>query len=274
MAILRLSLAAYKLARTVGIDGVYSRLINATRGITAGSGFATAELKVLLLDLMQELHCRWAAVLTIKLFVDDITLASCGKPREVVALVTRVLGFVVHHLENVLLMEVSAKKSKVVAGRPALAQAIAAGVASGKVSQARHAKLLGTDTVGGRRRTTQVAQRRLSEFSQVVPRFQAMRRLGANAKLMVRAVGPPAILYGCEVMGICDTSLHNMRTKVAAAAAPQAGGKKRRLGIVWFGWPLWYLGPCLRSTLQPAQTLGACMVGEVVPRRHVTTSLP
>ena len=41
MVILQLSLAAYRLARSIGVDGVYSRLIIATRGITARSGFAT-----------------------------------------------------------------------------------------------------------------------------------------------------------------------------------------------------------------------------------------
>ena len=37
--ILQLCLAAYRLARSIGVDGVYSRTIVATRGITAGSGF-------------------------------------------------------------------------------------------------------------------------------------------------------------------------------------------------------------------------------------------
>ena len=81
IAILRLSLAAYRLGRSIGIDGVFSRLIRATRGITAGSGFATAELKVLLQETMEELHSRWALVITIKLFVDDLTLSTCGHPK-------------------------------------------------------------------------------------------------------------------------------------------------------------------------------------------------
>ena len=34
-------------AAVVGIDGGFSRKIRATRGITAGSGFATSELRVL-----------------------------------------------------------------------------------------------------------------------------------------------------------------------------------------------------------------------------------
>ena len=53
--ILQMSLAAYKLARTIGVDGVYSRTIVATRGITAGSGFAASGLKVLMPDLINAL---------------------------------------------------------------------------------------------------------------------------------------------------------------------------------------------------------------------------
>ena len=45
LVILRLSFAAYRLQRAVGIDGVFSRRIRAVRGITAGSGMATTALR-------------------------------------------------------------------------------------------------------------------------------------------------------------------------------------------------------------------------------------
>ena len=225
LRILRLSLAAYRLARSVGIDGIYSRLVRACRGITAGSGFATSELRVLLIGTMEELQSRWATVLTVKLFVDDLTLAACGLPQQVVAVLVEVVDFVIARFEDDLRMEVSAKKSKVLAGRPAMALAVATRVATKKLGPARQAKLLGTDSVGGRRRGTQVAQSRLDAFAAKVPRLRTLRRLGVNTPQMVRASGPPAILYGCEVMGVSDTALHTARVKVAAAAAPEGGGK-------------------------------------------------
>ena len=52
LKILRLSLAAYRIARTIGIDDVYSGAVTSSRGITAGSGFATTELRILLTDLL------------------------------------------------------------------------------------------------------------------------------------------------------------------------------------------------------------------------------
>ena len=68
MAILRLSIAAYTLCRAIGIDGVYSWLITATRGFTAGSGFATSELRVLMLDLIRAVQAGWANVILTKVY--------------------------------------------------------------------------------------------------------------------------------------------------------------------------------------------------------------
>ena len=73
MAILRLALKAYAMPRTVGIDGVYSRTVTASRGITAGSGTATAELSALVLDLLDILEETHPEVLA-AVYVDDINL--------------------------------------------------------------------------------------------------------------------------------------------------------------------------------------------------------
>ena len=125
IVILRLFLSAYRLQRTVGVGGVFSKLVKATRGITAGSGFATAELRLLLLDVMIHLQVTWAPVLSAKLYVDDLTLSASGLPRTVVRLKSRVLAFVTERLETHLGLEISAKKSVTVAGRPSVARATA-----------------------------------------------------------------------------------------------------------------------------------------------------
>ena len=54
--LLGLRLASYRLKRSIGIEGVYSKLVVATRGITAGSGTAATELKLLLPPLMKLLE--------------------------------------------------------------------------------------------------------------------------------------------------------------------------------------------------------------------------
>lgn len=154
MAILRLSIAAYRLCRAIGVDGVYSRFITANRGITAGSGFATSELRVLMLDLIRVVQARWANVVFTKVYVDDLTLSVSGQPQKVIRELAQAIDFAVHILEDSMRMLVSAKKSMVVASKPSIAQAVVEHTSNDRVSMARRAKLLGTDTVGGARRST------------------------------------------------------------------------------------------------------------------------
>ena len=73
--VLRLSLASYRLPRAIGIDGAYSRTIQAVLGITAGSGFATTELRLLLIDVVVDAMTAWPLVCT-TLYVDGVTLEA------------------------------------------------------------------------------------------------------------------------------------------------------------------------------------------------------
>ena len=77
LAVLRLALAAYRMPRSISCDGVYSRLIEATRGITAGSGTATAELRNLVLDLLDILAEAFPEVVP-AVYVDDVNLEHRG----------------------------------------------------------------------------------------------------------------------------------------------------------------------------------------------------
>ena len=102
LVLLRLCLASYRLRRSFGIEGVYSKLIVATRGITAGSGTAATELKLLLLPLMKLLDLQWAKSLVAKVYVDDLTLIVRGPIARVAEILSDVLDFVIDHLQNFL----------------------------------------------------------------------------------------------------------------------------------------------------------------------------
>ena len=79
MAILRLALAAYRLPRTISCDGVCSRTVTASRGITAGSGTATSELRTLTLKLLARLR-RTCPQITTAIYVDDVNLEAEEEP--------------------------------------------------------------------------------------------------------------------------------------------------------------------------------------------------
>ena len=74
----------YRLWRAIGIDGMVSKRIQAIRGTTAGSGFTTSELRVLLQDLMETLQKEWPTDIYVKLFADDFTLAATGLPAIII----------------------------------------------------------------------------------------------------------------------------------------------------------------------------------------------
>jgi len=107
---LRLTLAAYRAPRSVGINGAYSTLIVASCGITAGAGHATTELKVLLYDLILDSYkcLRFAKLI---LYVDDLTVQVTAPAAMLSALVARATDWVVTYFQDVLDLEVSAKKS-------------------------------------------------------------------------------------------------------------------------------------------------------------------
>ena len=189
MHVLRLSVASYRMERTLGVDGAFSRPVTATRGITAGSTFATTELRLLLLDVVLLMQRAFPAV-TLTLYVDDATLeAWSSSQRHLVALLAAATDCAVDTLQNKLLLEVSAKKSTVVGATQTIARSIAAASTTKACTPARHAKLLGVGSVGGRRRTTLVMQQRANNFRKKIPRIRALRQAGVSAMRLVRTSG-------------------------------------------------------------------------------------
>ena len=230
--LLRLSLAAYRLPRTIGVDGVYSRTIVASRGITAGSGFATTELRVLLIDIIDDTYRLYPAI-QLAVYVDDITPYTHGPdPAWVVTQVAGVTDHLVHVLEDDYDLEVSSKKSCTIASSPKLAQHVAHFARSRKIVAKRASKLLGAPIGGGRRRSVRHLTKRLQDARVKTHRIHSLRRAGVRTKLVVRAAVTPAITYAIECVGASNTHLHNMRVAVAQAAAADACGKNPDL-VLW-----------------------------------------
>ena len=143
---------------------------------------------MLLQGVFERVRDTWSpSTASLKLYVDDLTIAVSGVVFRAARLLASIVDFVIDILENELLLEVSAKKSKVVASRGDAAQAVAARLRSQKLLPAAHSKLLGTGVVGGRRRSTYVMRVRLHQFSKTIGRYHVMRAAGVNAKQMVRA---------------------------------------------------------------------------------------
>jgi hypothetical protein len=92
--VLRMSLKAYRVPRTIVVDGVCSAPKIATQGITAGSGFATEELACLLLDVCDELLAAYPTV-DLTEYVDDLTLGHAGPDWFVTDVLASATDFVI-----------------------------------------------------------------------------------------------------------------------------------------------------------------------------------
>jgi hypothetical protein len=224
ISVLRLSLAAYRVARSVGIDGVYSVLLVATRGITAGSGFATTELRLLLIGVVETV-CRWWPHAQITLYVDDLTIAAWGRLSVAASTVTHAVDFVVSYFEQHLELEVSAAKSVIVGSRVAVVKAVIRNARTQKLKPVRVTKLLGAAMGGGRKRSVLPLRVRMHAFRKRLVRLHAFRRAGGSAATYVRTAALPSTFYGADVCGVADSSLNAARSLVARAVSPPAEGR-------------------------------------------------
>ena len=80
-------------------------MVIACCGITAGSGFATVELRALLLDVIDSTYVLWPSVRLV-LMVDDLTIDAEGAEIETRVAVAGATDFVADKLENELELEV------------------------------------------------------------------------------------------------------------------------------------------------------------------------
>ena len=136
--LLRLSLMAYRLKRTVGVDGLYSDLVVAANGITTGLGFACTELRVMLIAVMDDLLKFNPYVdLVLVLYVDDLAIQFEHESRQEDArVVASVTDQAIAALEN-LGAVVSDQKSVTNASSWALAKATTKLIRRKKVSSQR-----------------------------------------------------------------------------------------------------------------------------------------
>ena len=247
--LLRLSLAAYRFQRAVGIDGVFGKLAQATRGIIAGSGFATTELRIILTELMQELHAKFAPTVSAKLYVDDLSLAGSGPKRECIATSAMALKHAVGYFEDKLGMEVSIKKSACLASHLSVSRLTLKKAATKVATAVKFSKMLGVGFVGGRRRSTKVFQQRLKQVKSRTPRYHSLRRAGANVAGMARAAATPAITYGVDVFGLADSPLQAARSTVAHMGAPPGAGKSVDLVLHLLDGPSGTMDPMFDASL-------------------------
>ncbi len=230
LPLLRLALAAYKLPRAVAIGGVYSSLLVAERGITAGSGLATTELRVLLLRLLRRIAKKYPSV-KLSAYVDDVSTEAVGTAASVKHLMVAVGNDLCSGLCD-LRLQLSTTKCQVVASSAAIGADIATGLAAYGVRYVERAKSLGVGIAAGVRRNATVQKQRLRSFRARMARFGALLRSGLSAARIVRSGGSASFTYGDGITGVAPSTLRDRRRMVAAAVSTKTRGKDLNMVLI------------------------------------------
>ena len=120
-----MSLDAYRAPRRLGVDGIFLRSIVAVDGIKAGSGFATTELRMLLMDFLEATFDAHGPSVRLTLYVDDLTISVRGTAKFVTKKLADAVDLVVQVFQDQLALKVSVAKSTVVASTRKLAAKVA-----------------------------------------------------------------------------------------------------------------------------------------------------
>ncbi len=228
--LLRLALAADRLPRTVAVQGTYSATVLAQRGVTAGSGLATTELRVLLLRLLKRIADRYPSM-KLTAYVDDIAAEAVGTPASAAALLQRAGTELCDGL-RALRLTLSATKCQVIASSAPLGKKVAAHLAEFGVTYVERARSLGVGLGAGVRRNAAVQRKRLAAFRMRLSKFAALLRAGLSAARILRTGGTAAFSWGDAVTGVSSATLLTRRRTVAAAASTPTRGKDLNITLI------------------------------------------
>ena len=205
--LLRLSLATYRLARVLRIGTVVSRELLAIRGITAGSGLATTELRVLMIHVV-DVACTAHPTVTPSLYVDDLSAEATGPAAHVAR---QIAGFVLQVCDALTAnrLQLSDKKSICTASSESVGADIQKRLAKYRIVYHRRVKSLGAGLGACCRRNTQVSQKRLKDFSKRLHRSARLDRAGFSTSRILRTGCVAGMVYGGGPQGVSCSTLRS-----------------------------------------------------------------
>ena len=267
LRMLTLSIATYILTRVIRIGTTVSIEVTAIRGITAGSGMATTEMRIVLINLIDATLIVHPTVV-ITLYVDDISAEMTGPDKHI----EKELGDCILEIADGVTanqQELSRTKCVCTASTDTLGKALELRWSPLEVKYKRYVKSLGVGLGGGTRRTTKVLSDRLRKFKMRIPKFKRLRRLGICPARIIRTGGKAGFVYGQAIMGVPDHLLRDQRRAVAAAAALEhgSGGQQLDLALVIAdGGPRGSADPAFDAHILPLSYWAAAVWEERLPR--------
>ena len=279
LAVLRLALQAYCLARRLIYREVVGQATFTTSAILVGGGFATDMLALLLHKTLTRLRYELPRV-HLYVIVDDLTIRTEGRPREAASTLTRATRQCIQELEGELDMKVSRGKpwttppedvkSLALATTKEARSLISTGMRSMGIPTRLATNNLGVDYAPGRRMRQKVTM--INRWQKVKMKTKRCRRMGKDAAVHIsRTALVPSMAYGVECTSMPSGALNDLRGAVAGLLGPLKGrSATARLAIrgcepsyaivlaplkAW--WKAWWRGslptPILESALLGAE---------------------
>ena len=175
-----------------------SRALHALRGITAGSGSATTELRVMLLRLLDYVQAQFGDAL-LKVYVDDMFQFVAGSTRYVVDRLSAATSTLITGLIG-LKLTVSTTKSIGVASSADVANKLTRRLSKYKVKFLAFAKSLGGDITATRNRNTRTQYSRLRALRNKRERIRMLRQGGISTARLAREGFNSATAWGLPVV--------------------------------------------------------------------------
>ena len=221
MWMVRLSIATYRMRRVLRIGDVVSDMVVATRGITAGSGTATTEMRLAMIDIIDYALEQFPCVGP-TLCVDDVSAEVAGPDKWVAR---NLGGFIRSVCDGVREagMDISTTKSVCTASSPSLTHRIASDLREYDIKPVVRTKSLGVGLAAGNRRNASVINKRLKDYKKRLARFRMLRQAGVDTNRLNRTGGTAALVWGQEALGVPPSTLQQQRRAVAAAGAAGSG---------------------------------------------------
>ena len=186
LKLLRLSIATYQLKRVIRVGKVVSKVIEAITGITAGSGFATTEMRLVMIRVIDRALTLYPTI-TPTLFVDDLAAAVCVPAKHAIKQMGGFIEYVADFISETK-QALSTTKSNVTASTKAVGDALVERWKKGGIiiHYLHRVKALGVGMGAGVRRNATVMRTRLSNFMARVVRFRRLRKVGVNTARLMR----------------------------------------------------------------------------------------
>ena len=175
LILLRLLVATYLLQRVLRIGKVVSYTLVAWRGITAGSGFATTEMRLILIRCIDAALILYPQV-TPTLFVDDLAADMTAPTKHLMGKLGGFIEYVAKFIGETQ-QELSKVKSFCSASCREVGEKLCRrwAVSGIIIKYVNKVKALGVGLGAGRRRNMKVVRSRLVAYSKRIPGFRRLR---------------------------------------------------------------------------------------------------